>query len=103
MNFGGPVWHTSIAGRYGWPQWKLLEEIAELELKGVGNAALGEWRERGDRAFHLRRRLTVKEMLYAGIDAVCDVRGSEEAARRIQRMRSFLPPQLAVLPDEALP
>ena len=90
-------------GRYGGPQWKLLKELAEQEMGGDGAARLGEWRKQGDRAFHLRRRLTDKEMRDAGIETVCDVRGTEEMMKRLQRIRPFLPPQIAGLPDEALP
>lgn len=77
-------------------------EIAFRELQGVGDAALGEWEERGT-AFHLRRRLTVREMAQGGIVAVCDVRGTDEGRLRVARMRPFLPPQMAGIADEALP
>lgn len=80
-----------------------LFEIADQELRGVGDATLGEWHEVGDIAVHLRRRLTDKEMQFAGIDTVVDVRGTDECTKRIRRMRPFLPPQLATIPDEALP
>lgn len=78
-------------------------EIADQELRGAGDAKLGEWHEVGDRAVHLRRRLTEKEMHYAGIREVCDVRGTEEFTRRIQRIRPFLPRPMLTIPDERLP
>jgi hypothetical protein len=37
-------------------------------------------------------------MTFAGIDAVCDVRGTDEHARRIQRVRPFLPTTMQGLP-----
>jgi hypothetical protein len=75
--------------------------LAHQELAGVGDAALGEWEERGDVAVHLRRRLTADEA--ANIGPVIDVRGTWEGQKRLTRMRRFLPPQIAQLPDEALP
>jgi len=80
-----------------------LFDIAADQLSGVGDAALGEWREVGDIAVHLRRRLTDDEAAYAQIATVVDVRGTEEFTRRIQRMRPFLPPQLQAMPDEVMP
>jgi hypothetical protein len=77
--------------------------VACLALVGVGDAALGEWREIGDVAVHVRRRLTAAEMRYAGIAAVVDVRGTDEFTRRVQRMRPFLPPAMRGMPDAALP
>ena len=77
--------------------------MAERALDGVGDAGLGEWRDRGDIAFHLRRRLTTREMAAAGIAAVCDVRGTEEQVRRVERMRPFLPQQMRHLSVEQLP
>lgn len=77
-------------------------EIAEHELRGVGDPALGEWRETGT-AVHLRRRLTPREMAAGGIREVVDVRGSDEYRRRIQAMRPFLPPQMRGMPESAFP
>lgn len=96
------MWHASVCGRFGQPS-SLAFEIAERELRGVGDAALGEWREVGDIAVHLRRRLTEKEIRDAHIEDVQDVRGTAEFTARIQKMRPFLPPQAQSLPDEALP
>jgi hypothetical protein len=81
----------------------LCFEIAERELRGVGDATLGEWREIGDTAVHLRRRLTPREERQGRIGGVCDVRGTEEFTHRIRAMRPFLPPQMRHFPDEALP
>lgn len=91
-----------MSGRYT-RNWTLLEQIAREELAHVGDAALGEWAERGDLAFHLRRRLTAREMADGRIEAVLDVRGSPEHARRVQQMRRFLPPSVQQLPDHAFP
>ncbi len=103
MNLGGPVWHASVSSRlYGIDHAKYFD-VAELALRGVGDATLGEWREVGGVAVHLRRRLTVAEMRDAGIEAVCDVRGTEEFTRRLQAMRPHLPAGLREMPDAAFP
>lgn len=57
---------------------------------------MGEWREWSGRAFHLRRRLSAREQRDVG--PVVDVRGSDEARRRAQR----LGPWLAYAPAEVL-
>ncbi len=80
-----------------------LFDIATQQLAGVGDATLGEWREIGDIAVHLRRRLTDMEAAVAGIVEVIDVRGSDEFTRRIQQMQPFLPPQLRGLALEQYP
>ena len=105
MNFGGPVWHASIAPRFPLlvNRARRLFDIAEDQLDGVGDAALGEWREVGDIAVHLRRRLTWDEAAYAQIASVVDVRGTDEYTRRIARMRPFLPPPMRALPEGAFP
>lgn len=51
-------------------------------LEGVGDAGLGEWEERGQDAYHVRRRLTVEEQ--APIGGACDIRGSREAQDQLQ-------------------
>lgn len=81
----------------------LVWDVAEEQLAGVGDATLGEWRERGDIALHLRRRLTADEMKYGRIESVCDVRGTEEFVKRIDRMRPLLPARMRYLPIEAYP
>jgi hypothetical protein len=80
-----------------------LWKIAEHELWGVGDAALGEWREVGDKAVHLRRRLTAAEMKAGAIAAVCDVRGTPEYVHRIERMWPHLPPPLRAIPLNQFP
>lgn len=94
MGFGGPVWHVSIGWHYDGPVWKTIEEIARLELRGVGDPVAGEWMERGKRAFHLRRRLTSREIREGGIGTVLDVRRTADGAVRIARMRPFLVPAM---------
>lgn len=54
--------------------------MALLALEGVGNADLGEWREFGQVAFHLRRRLSYEEEKIIG--PALDIRGTKEAYRR---------------------
>ena len=105
MGLGGPVWHASVSPRHTEMGLvlKRLWDIAAHELHGVGDAALGEWREVGDRAVHLRRRLTPREMREAGITAVCDVRGTPEYVHRIERMFPHLPPALRAIPLDRFP
>jgi len=96
------VWHASVSGRYS-RDWHLFEEIARDELESVGDATLGEWLERGDIALHLRRRLTDGECRKGQIATVVDVRGTDEGKVRIDRMRPFLPSQIASVSAEQLP
>lgn len=95
MNLGGPVWHVSVASQ-GLPLRPRLEAECERQLSGVGDPVLGEWREWTGRAFHLRRRLAAREQRDVG--PVVDIRGSEEARRRAER----LGPMLAYVPAEVL-
>jgi hypothetical protein len=77
--------------------------LAEQELRGVGDASLGEWREGGAVAVHLRRRLTPQEMKRGAIAGVVDVRGTIEHVARVERVRPFLPAPLRTLPVEMFP
>ena len=94
MQLGGPVWHVSVA-----PVDTALFSVAEARcwayaldaLDGVGDPALGEWRERGEIAVHVRRRLTNRERRDAGNLDVVDIRGTDEHTRRVLALRPFLP------------
>lgn len=68
----------------------MLFTLAETALDGIGDRTLGEWREVGEVAVHLRRRLTPLEIAGSDIGAVVDVRGQPEAARRIAALQPFL-------------
>jgi hypothetical protein len=81
MNLGGPVWHASVAGSL---IKAVLWQEAERQLAGVGDALLGEWRETGTKAVHLRRRLTEREQRAVG--PVVDIRRSDEARMRAARL-----------------
>jgi hypothetical protein len=96
MQLGGPVWHVSVASPYAGVQRAVLEAECERQIVGVGDPALGEWREWTGHAFHLRRRLSVREQREVG--PVVDIRGSDEARRRAER----LGPLLAHVPPEVL-
>lgn len=61
-------------------------------LQGVGDAALGEWVEDGEIAYHIRRRMTAAEDALVG--PVVDVRGTPEALQRFERVKRYLPPGL---------
>jgi hypothetical protein len=89
MEFGGPVWHASI-GQFGRPVIDAATwfAVAEQCLHGVGDAGLGEWREVGDVAVHLRRRLAPREQI--GVGDVCDLRRSNEGRRRLFRAKQWM-------------
>ena len=82
------MWHTSISG-FGLSVETLRAKAASV-LDGVGDSTLGEWEERGIKAFHVRRRLTDVEAITVG--GVCDVRGTPEARTRFAAMAPHLPP-----------
>jgi hypothetical protein len=80
MDFGGPVWHASARAINEPTAWAM----AECALNGVGDAALGEWRERGHGGtVHLRRRLTDEERDGLGVR---DIRGTDEERRRFRAL-----------------
>jgi len=84
------VWHASFAPA---PGLQLADEtcfeIAAGALKGVGDATLGEWQERGEKAWHVRRRLSTKEQ--ATIGDMCDLRGEDEGRERLEKALRWLP------------
>lgn len=92
MGYGGPVWHVSIAyhGRLTPRPFNDEEERCHRALSGVGNADRGQWREVGERATHLRRRLSLFEATTWGV-VVRDIRGTEEAEARLAPLRHLLP------------
>jgi hypothetical protein len=61
--------------------------MAEKALAGVGDPALGEWRERGHGGvMHLRRRLSDAERAAAGNLGVRDIRGTDEEKARMRAL-----------------
>ena len=50
--------------------------------------ALGEWRERGNRVFHIRRRLSAVEQREVG--PAVDIRGTDEARQRAAMLGDML-------------
>jgi hypothetical protein len=98
MDLGGPVWHASVSTG-GLRIEELLRAEAVRQLQGVGDASLGEWHEWTGVAYHIRRRLSVREQRAVG--PVVDVRKTPEAAVRAARLGALLrlaPP--GVLADE---
>ena len=65
--------------------------LAERALAGVGDVALGEWREVGSRAVHLRRRVSDAERASLGGLEVRDVRGTDEERQRIDNVFREVP------------
>jgi len=89
--YGGPVWHASAAGLPGLSlSDDTLRTVALRALEGVGDVTLGEWEERGRKAYHVRRRLSAAEQV--GIGEAVDVRGTPEAERRFEAVQRYLPP-----------
>lgn len=89
MRLGGPVWHASVAriGQRG-STGRLLP-VALAALHGLGDSALGEWHESSEIAYHIRRRLSVLEQKEVG--PVIDIRGTDEARRRLAKVRQWVP------------
>jgi hypothetical protein len=81
------VWHTSVSG-FGLSDDTLRAKALRV-LEGVGDSRLGQWEERGPKAFHIRRRMTDEEAKRVG--GVSDIRGTNEATKRFERMRPYLP------------
>lgn len=88
MGLGGPVWHASASAMTIPTAWSM----AERALEGVGDAALGEWREQGPTGIvHIRRRLSDAERELAGGLGVRDVRGTDEERQRLRAVIREVP------------
>jgi hypothetical protein len=92
------VWHSSVGARGMNLGPSTLAAQARKVLYGVGDASLGEWEQWTGRAFHLRRRLSAEEADRVG--EVIDVRGTEEAQRRLRPVAHLLPPGWSEDADE---
>jgi hypothetical protein len=81
------VWHASGCGRDIFASLRL----AKAALRGVGDARLGEWVERGGNGiYHVRRRLSAEEQAVVG--EARDIRGTgEERERLTELFRAFSP------------
>lgn len=73
--------------------------LAAEVLEGIGDAAAGEWIEPTNRAYHVRRRLTVDEA--RRVPDVCDIRGTLEAAARVSALAAVRPMLAAYALEEA--
>ncbi|MCA1832590.1 MAG: hypothetical protein LC750_07635 [Actinobacteria bacterium] len=88
MGLGGPVWHASVANQRKHHPDDEMRLIALAVLKGLGDADLGQWEERGVSAFHMRRRLSDEEAVLVG--PVVDIRRTDEAGKRLFAVRKQL-------------
>jgi hypothetical protein len=91
------VWHASASAMTIPTAWAM----AERALDGVGDPALGEWREESTRAVHLRRRLSDAERELGGGLVVRDIRGTDEERNRrraVLRDAPYLRDVLAAIP-----
>ena len=80
-NFGGPVWHASVSAG---TETRAVQ-IAEAALDGVGDASLGEWRERGMVATHIKRRLSLRECIEYGLSMI-DMRNTDDGRTRLRKL-----------------
>lgn len=74
----------------------MLEAEALRQLVSVGDPNLGEWREWSGVAFHIRRRLSIREQARARLDVV-DIRCTPEAVTRAMALGDLLayaPPEI---------
>lgn len=81
------MWHASASAATAATAWAL----AGRALLGVGDASLGEWREVGKRAVHLRRRLSDAERELAGGLDVRDIRNKREEYDRLRALFADAP------------
>lgn len=95
------MWHASVASmpdvRFG---KRTLAHEARRALEGVGDTSLGEWEEWTGYAFHLRRRLSRSEEAVVG--PVIDIRGTDEAGKRLGAVWRFVPDEYASWAREEL-
>jgi hypothetical protein len=89
MGWGGPVWHSSASKIGGRGADRELRALAYAALAGVGDRGRGEWVESGEKAFHVRRRLTPAEEALTG--PAIDLRGTGEAETRLRAALAWLP------------
>lgn len=88
------MWHASVACHARQvPALAEFNQRALRSLRGVGAAPLGEWAEHTDKAFHLRRRLSIGEQIEHGL-AMRDVRHTPEYAQRLAPLAGIVPPHL---------
>lgn len=87
-NYGGPVWHASVAGP-GLGRAE-LRRVALRQLDGVGAPLLGQWNEMTGKAFHVRRRVRPEEEAIVG--PMLDIRGTSAVTERLAPVRPWLPP-----------
>lgn len=71
------------------PHKLILQGLALVALKGVGDKATGEWHEWTGYAYHVRRRLTPEEQERVG--PVLDCRRTAEFDRRYPAAVRHLP------------
>lgn len=92
------MWHASVSH----PNRRIRRKAAEKVLQGVGDPSLGEWHDEREKAYHIRRRLSEREVLAVG--PVVDVRGTQEADDRVSRLLMGMQgaPQFSIVRQLAL-
>lgn len=97
LNLGGPVWHASVMSSSAVHGRAYL--VALKALEGVGDPARGEWLEQGNSGvFHIRRRLTPAECVLGGGLVMRDIRGSDEARKRLLVVAREVPHIVKLMP-----
>lgn len=87
------MWHASVHRQGKGPaHTPALLSAALRALRGVGDRTLDNWIERSidSRTVHVKLRVLDSEL----VDELVDIRGTSEAARRIELIRSLNPPHV---------
>lgn len=73
------MWHASVKSG----TMEQSEALAESALEACGDERSGQWKERGNGVFHLRRRLSEDECKLAGNLTVNDLRNTASGKRKL--------------------
>ena len=73
------------------PDKGFLRQVAIKALRQVGDATRGQWEEWSGFAYQIKRRMTPQEEVLARIDALRDIRGTEEENARYDAVQKLYP------------